>query len=315
LLAETQLAVGQLDEAEEHFRRVLAQRPDEVRARFGMGLVTMAREDWKASRDHFLRCLSSPVARQKASVQLAAVSQRLGDTAAADRYRAQAEHSTKDLEWSDPYMAELLNWAVKKRTRYRYVEQLQASGRHGEALSVVQSMTEEYPDDYYPQMLLAKHFLQIGDLGRAERSLRRALQLAPDKVRVRYYLSLALKEKGEEAERNGDAEEAKASFREAAEQAREALLATPDNGPAYMCLGVSLKHLGERPGAIVALRRAVRCNPELAELHYYLGDILADDGQGAEARHYLQQSLEFAPPNAAWRQAAVARLAALKGKP
>ena len=46
LLAETLLALGSPDEAEEHYRRVLARHPDDVRAHYGLGLLAMARDDW-----------------------------------------------------------------------------------------------------------------------------------------------------------------------------------------------------------------------------------------------------------------------------
>jgi tetratricopeptide (TPR) repeat protein len=314
LLAETLLALGRLDDAEQHFRRVVARRADEPRAHYGLGLLAVAREDWKAARDHFLRCLGSPQARQKASVQLAAVSRRLGDPAGAERFQGQADRFQKDLDWADPFMTESLRWAVRKSDRYRLVEQLEAAGRLADAAAILRPMTEEYPDDYFPHLTLGRHALQMGDEAGAERSLRRALQLAPDKYRVRYMLSLALMTKGEDLARRGDPEQAAASFREATEQARQALAIAPDSGPSYMCLGRSLQHLGERPAAIDALRRAVRCNPELAELHYYLGDILADDGQEAEARRCLQQALDFAPPGVPqpWQAAAQTRLAGLK---
>jgi tetratricopeptide (TPR) repeat protein len=312
LLAENLLALGQTDEAEEQFRRVLARRPDDVRAQFGMGLLAYAREDWPASRDHLLRCLTSPQARQKASALLSAVSQRLGDTAGADRYRAQADRFPKDFDWADPYATEYLNWAAKKRARYRLVEQLEAAGRLADAVAVLRPMATEFPDDHLAQFTLGKYLGQLGDYAGAERALRRALELAPDKAQAHYYLSLVLMKEGEALLRQGEADPARAALREAGEEARQALAITPDNGFAHMSLGLTLKYLGDRPGAIAALRRAVGCNPELAELQFYLGELLADDGQGAEARRYLRQALDLAPAGAPWRQAALARLGALK---
>jgi tetratricopeptide (TPR) repeat protein len=312
LLAETLLALGRLDEAEGHFRRVLDRHPDDLRAQYGVGLLAEARDRWEAARDHFRRCLGNPQSQQKACVQLAAVSQRLGDAAEADKFRQQADRLPKDFDWNDPYVTEYLTHAVKKRRRYRLAEALEAANRLGEAVAVLQPMADDNPDDYLPQLSLAKDLGRMGEFGRAERALRRALQLAPDKAQVHYYLSLILMMEGQDLERQGNADLARKPFREAVERAREALTITPDNGYAYMTLGLSLKHLGERADGLAALRQAVRCNPELPELHFYLGDLLAEEGARAEARRQLEDALEFGAPQAPWRKEAQARLDALK---
>jgi tetratricopeptide (TPR) repeat protein len=311
LLAETLLALGRLDEAEGHYRRVLERRPDDLRGHYGMGLLAIARDDWAGARDHLRPCLGSPQAQKKACVQLAVVSQRLGDDAEADKFRQQADRLPNDLDWTDPYVTEYLKWAVKKRSRYRRADDLTAAGRFAEAIKVLQPMTEDYPDDYLPQLTLARNLGQQGDTARAERALRRANQLAPEKAQVHYYLSLILMLKGEELTKKGEADQARAAFSEAAVWARKVLAVTPDNGLAYLTLGKSLKALGERADALTALRQAVSCSPELAELHYYLGDLLAEDAPGAEARRQLEEALEFGPPQAAWRPQAQARLKAL----
>jgi tetratricopeptide (TPR) repeat protein len=311
VLAETLLTLGRLDDAEAQFQRVLADAPNDARAHFGLGVLLAARQDWQGSRDHLLRCVGSPAAQKKASVQLAVVSQRLGDAAAADRFRSQAEHLPPDLDWNDPFLGEALGWAVQKKDRYRRAESLEAAGRFAEAAAVLRPMTEEYPDDYLPHLMLGRVLGGKGDYRLAEPPLRTALRLAPDKVQAHYYLGLVLLKEGEELSRqDGAAEQARAHFREAADLARQALAVTPDYGFAHMCLGLSLKALGRRDEALAALRKAVRCNPEVAELHYQLGEALADAGQAAEARRHLEHALELAAPDAPWRPAALNRLKA-----
>jgi Flp pilus assembly protein TadD len=201
---------------------------------------------------------------------------------------------------------------VKKRSRYRLAENLEAAGRLAEAAAVLQPMTEDFPDDYLPYLTLGKVLGRMGNYRGAERVLRHAQRLAPEKVQILYYLSLILMMQGQEQIRQGNGEQARTLLQEAVGLARRALTIMPDNGYAYMTLGLSLKELGERAEALIALRQAVRCNPELAELHFYLGDALAEDGREAEARPHLEQALEFGPADASWRQAARTRLAGLK---
>jgi tetratricopeptide (TPR) repeat protein len=312
LLAETLLSLGQLDESEEEFRRVLARKPEMARAHFGLARVTSARQDWQTSRSHLLRCVNSPFARKKASTQLALVCLRLGDEAAAEKYRAQASRLPDDSDWEDPFVTEYLRWAIKKKSRYRLVDSLEAAGRLQEAAAVLRPMAEEYPDDYLPRLTLGKILGQMGDNARAEAVLRESLRLAPNKVQGHHYLSLVLYGQAEQAAREGDPDRARALYGQAADSARQALDLKPDHGLACMSLGLALKRLGQRESALDALRRAVRCNPEYAELHFYLGEMLVETAQQEEAKDQLKQAVEMAPPNAAWKKNA---LALLSGSP
>lgn len=311
MLAETLLALGQLDEAEQHFRQVLAQSADNVRAHFGLALVGSARQDWQTSRTHLLRCLGNPFAQQKACVQLAVVNQRLGHLADAEKFRQQARQLPPDQDWSDPFVTEYLTWAVTKRDRYHLAESLEAAGQLREAAAVLRPMLAQYPDDYLPRIALGKILGRLAQQREAEQVLREALRLAPDKVQSHYYLSLVLFTEAEQAAQHGDRSGVDKLYREAVDQAREALALKPDYGVAYMPLGLSLKRLGQRSEALAALRQAVRCNPEHAELHFYLGELLAADGQSSEARNHLQQAVDMAPANAPWRPTALERLAVL----
>ncbi len=311
-LAETLLALGRRDEAETQFRQVLERNPEDARAHYGMALVAADRQDWQTSQTHLLRCLGNPFAQQKACVQLAFVSQCLSDSANAEKYRQQADRLPPDRDWSDPYVTEYLAWAVTKRNRYRHAESLEASGQLQEAASVVRPMIREYPDDYLALWLLGKILGELGDSREAEQALRQALRLAPDKVQVHYSLGLVLLTQAAEVEQKGDKARAQRLYQEAAERSREALKLKSDYGFAHMTLGLALKGLGKRADALKSLREAVRCNPEHAQMHYYLGDLLAEEERKDEAREQLEQALSMAPPNASWKATAEARLAAIK---
>jgi tetratricopeptide (TPR) repeat protein len=311
ILAESLLTLGRLDEAEAAYRLVLARSPDDLRAHYGLGLVAVARDDWGAARDHLRKCLGNPESQRKACVQLAVVSRRLGDDE-ADKFREQADRLPKDFDWTDSYAMEYLKYGVKKRGRYKLAESQENAGRYSDAVATLQPLSEDYPDDYLVHLTLAKNLGQMGDYARGERAMRRALELAPERSQVQYYLSLFMMMKGQMLQSRGEKDQAEAALREAIEGARKALAIKADHGYALMTLGRSYKALGRKEEALTALRQAVRCNPELPELHFYLGELLAESGEGAEARHHLSQALEFGPPQAKWRPAAKERLDALK---
>ena len=284
--------------------------PDDARANYGLALVYAARQDWQASRTHLLRCAGNPFVQQKACVQLASVCRRLGDEGEAEKFRRMIQRLSMDRDWIDPFVTEYLAWAVKKAKRYRYAESLEAEGRLREAADVLRPLVDESPNDYLPRLALAKVIVRLGEQQRAEQLLREALRLAPEKVQIHYYLSLVLFTHAEALARNGERDPAENFYREAVQQARATIALKPDYGFAYMTLGLSLKALGKRADALTALREAIRCNPEHAELHFYLGEMLAEDGRQVEAREQLQRAIDMGPANASWRPLALARLAA-----
>jgi tetratricopeptide (TPR) repeat protein len=304
-LADTLLELGRIDDAERVYHQVLAHDSEEPRAHLGMGRVAFAREDWETSRSHLLRCINNPFAQKKACTLLSAVSRQLGEKNDADEYQARADRLPTDTEWNDTYVLEYLQLAVKKRSRYHLVDKLDAAGRVAESAQVMQKMVDEFPDDYLAQLTLGKELGKLHEHRRAEQALRKALRLAPNKAQTHYFLGLVLLVEGQERSRQGESERARILFVEAAEQSRQALALMPDDGYAHMSLGLALKHLGERAEAITALRHAVQCNPELSELHYYLGEALAEEGKlPTEARRQLEHALKFAPREAPWRAAA-----------
>jgi tetratricopeptide (TPR) repeat protein len=312
ILAESLLELGRLDESEAEYGRALTRSPDDPRAHYGLGLLAVTRDRWEAAREQFRKCLGNPESQRKACAQLAAVSQRLGDAEEADRFREQADRLPRDFDWTDNYAIEYLKYGVKKGARLKLAESQENAGLYADAVATLRPLSEDYPDDYLVQLALAKNLGQMGDYARAERAMRRAVKLAPDKLQVQSSLSLFLMKKGQQLQRQGARDQAEASFNEAIGAAQRALAIKADHGHALMALGLSYKSLGRRDEAVTTLRQAVRWNPELPELHFYLGEMLAENGEGAEARRHLERALEFGPPQAGWRQAARERLDALK---
>jgi tetratricopeptide (TPR) repeat protein len=314
-LAETLLGLGHAEEAEEHFQQVLAQQPDDPRTHFGLALAASGRADWQSSRSHLLLCLDSPLTRQKASVQLAAVCQRLGQEADAEKYRQQANRLPQDGDWNDPFVNEYLRLAVKKISRYRLIDSLAAAGELREAMALVQPLLKQYPDDSILHLRAGQVLGRMGEYRRAVAHLREARRLAPDQVEILSYLGLALFNQGEESTRKGDPATAAKLYREAFESARQALALKPDSGIASLSLGLSLERLGQRADALAALRQAVRGHPEYPDMHFHLGRMLAAEGQHREAREQLQEAVQMASPRAPWRQTALDLIATCQKDP
>jgi tetratricopeptide (TPR) repeat protein len=312
-LAEVLLAKGQSQEAKAALQSALERSPEDPIVHLFLGVAFLP-DDPAASRDQFLRCQDSPFTRQRACAQLAAIYQRLGEEAAAAELGQRAAALPPDAHWLDPFLAECMQLAVGKPSRFRNAEQLEAQGRLPEAVSQLRALLAESAD-YRAYVALGKDLGQLGDYRGAEEALQTAALLAPEKAQAHYYLARLSLGRAEQLRRQDNEDpEALAQLRAAASQARKVLVRKPDHAMAHMILGLSLKYLGQRAEALASLRTAVACGPELAYPHFYLGEMLAEDGQGAEARTHLEQAVRLAPPDDPQPRTALERLGGPGGK-
>lgn len=297
LLAEALQADGQLEAAEKEIRQVMTDEPQNRRAYFDLGMVAYARADWPRCRIAFEACLGSPHAAKRASMNLATVCERLGDRTSAERYAKMAQRLPTDKDWPDPLAAEYAPLAQRKPNRYGEAEQLEKEGRLTEAAQHAERLVQQYPDDYYPHLMMGRILGPLDRFESAEQHLGEALRLAPDKVQIRYVLAMVYQRRGEKlaATKGPDHPEARASFEAAARTAREVLARRADDGVAHMMLGVALKALGRRADALAELRQAVHCSPEIGELHRVLGLLLVEEARSPEARFHLEEAVRLGP--------------------
>jgi tetratricopeptide (TPR) repeat protein len=306
-LAEALLDRGLDDEAAAALRRALEVNPDDPSVHLDLGLLAYARDDLEDSRDHLRRCVHSPATRRQACARLAEVCRRLGEAGAAADYARQADAAPPDRHWPDPWLADCLQQGAGADDVLGRAGQLEAAGRYAEAAELLRGLSERAPD-YRASVGLGKNLAQLGDLDGAEKALRDAIRLDPDGVQARSMLGKLLWTRAERR-RGGDAAGARPLYEDAAAQAREAVARKPDDGPAYLTLGLALQALGSRAEAITAFRKAVACLPDEADPYLRLGESLAEDGQKEEARKQLEQAVRLAKPDDARPREALARLA------
>src|SRR5262249_31759378 len=144
-LGELLVTMGRPDEAEEPLRRVLEAESNPT-ARFNLGLTALARDDLKAAREQFRRCVHSPFTPKKASVQLAALCHRAGDEEQAAKLSQQASQLPGDFAWPDPYVMEYKQLAIGKQNRLSNIAALELRGMHREAATELQEMVAQFPD-------------------------------------------------------------------------------------------------------------------------------------------------------------------------
>lgn len=124
------------------------------------------------------------------------------------------------------------------------------------------------------------HWLNLGELQRAEPALRRAIDTGPEFVAAYYNYGLLLFKQNRPAE--------------AVSSYEYALLLDPDY-PADYNLALALQHAGETARAEEAYLAAIRKNPENPDPHYNLGLLRANDGRIEAAIDNFREAARLEP--------------------
>jgi tetratricopeptide (TPR) repeat protein len=280
-LSETLLAQGYLDEAEDHFRRLLQREPDHPRAHLGLGRLAMQRQQWKEALPHLQQAAADKRTARAAAIALAELYEQLGDESAAEQARVRVEDLPPDPPWPDPFLDEIQRFNTGKRARLMQADQLFKQGRRAEALALYSQVVHDYPHSEEAWIALGQARYRSGDFANAERILQKAVELAPRFAEAHNYLGLARLAQGK-------LEAAASSF-------QKAVQLKPDFALAYTNLGRCLVQQQKLAAALDAFRAAVRAMPNYAAAHVALAEVLHQMHQDAEALEEVRQALQLSP--------------------
>jgi tetratricopeptide (TPR) repeat protein len=283
-LAETLLGQGRVGEAEEQFRRLLAQDPDNPWARLGLGRVCCRRGEIGPGLAHLRRAAASPLTEKRARSLLAEVHQRRGEPEAARRALRAAGKLPEAHDFPDPYLDELDPLRAGRYARTGRANRLINQGRPREAAALFVEVLRDHPDLAEAWLGLGLAQLHQGDPAGAERALREAVRLDPKVVQGQFYLAVALLRQGKPG--------AAAGF------FREAAALKPDHAPSWYNLGLCRKLRGDRRGAVDALRTAVRHKPNFVEARLELAELLLAGGRRDEGVEELKAVVAMDPGHA-----------------
>lgn len=148
--------------------------------------------------------------------------------------------------------------------------------------------------------LAAKNQMSAGQYGKSVSYLEDAIDAAdraPAKVKANLHY-LKAKALTEMAERETNDDDRKDKFSTSAGEARAALSDDPTLGDAYAVLGISLAGLGNYEEARRQCAQAVRLEPNVAEVRWYLGRILYRQGLFDESIEALKKGIDLTPKDA-----------------
>jgi tetratricopeptide (TPR) repeat protein len=296
-LAEQLLTLGQFDEAEQVLAVVAEKDPDDPRLHFSQAVLAEFRGEHARAIKLFQSLLGHTSARVKAASRLAAIYTRLGQPQRAAEYSQMVKAFPADENWDDTYLREYASLGVSAQRRLgeftRDYNEDNLQDAYEKALKLIRD--SEGKNDV-AHFVLANTLIRMGRLNAAERAVRKALSINPNKAQSLYTLGVVLYFKAHGLRMKGGvtAQEAPAKYREAIGYFRRALRLKPNDSWSHLYMGRALLEMGERKEAIKALRVAVAIHGEAANAQYFLGEALLQDGQLAEARGYLERAVELA---------------------
>jgi len=158
-------------------------------------------------------------------------------------------------------------------------------GDNVSALKSVRRAVELAPENFDAQLALGRALYGAGNDAEAVRAFRAAVALKPSDARALFFLATTL-------ERAGDTEGALAAYRQLA-------LKQPRAYEGHLGLGVMLMKRGgaETDEGIKELALALEIDPNLYEARVTLGRALLSKGRAQEAVEHLRRAAELAPGN------------------
>ena len=168
--------------------------------------------------------------------------------------------------------------------RFLLANQLQQSGRAGEAARQYVDVLEFWPDSFWAHNNLGGALRALGRNDEAIAHFREALRIEPDHAMAHRNLGAALQGQGKTVE--------------AMEHYRQALRIEPDDAKTHNKLATTLQNHGRIAEAIEQYQQVLRIKPDDAQAHTNLGIALNLHGNSKEAIDHFRQALRIDPDDA-----------------
>jgi protein O-GlcNAc transferase len=256
---------GQLPAAEQLYRQILAQAPNNPDGLRLLGLLLL-----QTGR------LGDAVSLLERSIKIApnvaSTHNTFGEALRALNRVSESEAAYRTALRLNPKMPEAWN---------NLANALQQQGRSVEAEDTYRKAIAVRPDYFRAYSNLGNLYLSRSELQLAEQNLRKSLAINANFPPTHAAL-------GEALSRQGKSAEGLASY-------QNAIRLNPNDPDILDGYGRALRHVGRLPEAIAAYRAAVQLNPGDPRLHVNLGEALQHGGQVAAAVESFQRAIELNP--------------------
>lgn len=150
-----------------------------------------------------------------------------------------------------------------------------------QAIDEYRRLLRQTPDEFSIHFNLGNAYLREGRLSEAEEAFNRSLQVRPTAHAALVAMAVIAWRRGE--------------FAESVDYCRQAVSIYSGDALAHQQLGVGLLELGDIPGAVAALEKAVALEPDDKEALSRLGVAYATARRGGDARRCWEKALEIDP--------------------
>lgn len=267
-LASLTMTEGDGTKAIELYRRVLAERPDDVRALTSLGAALETSGDWQGAQAQYRAAATKNPSYSDAVFDLASLDLRHGSL-------AEAEQLLRGLILAHPEDA---------GARAALGNALLASDRSAEAKPMFESALAQAPENIEALSGLARLALNSGDLKESESLLLRAVAQHNDaeaqQLLARVYAGMGLPEK-------------------TLEHLQLWQTVQPKDPQAHRALAQVWRQMGRMQDAIREQKTVTTLVPELADDWNDLGVMEAQAGDKSAARSDLERALQLEPGNKA----------------
>jgi superkiller protein 3 len=277
-LAESLLALGELDEAGELYRSVIESNAGIADAHFGLGRVLVAKGETAAAVKPLQRACELGPRFGPAHYALAMAYRDLGETAKAKQHLALYEQDQYGGPVPpDELMAEVRALKTGANVHLRRGVDLEKAGRIAEAIAEHEKAVELDPEIVQARINLVILYGRAGNFEKAHQHYQAAIQTGAPHAELHYNFGVLAFEKGK-------AQEAKAAF-------AEAINLNPQYAAAHNNLGYLLQAEGRPDEAERHYRTAIENQPNYRLARFHLGRLLAQRRRPREAIAEFEQTL------------------------
>lgn len=288
-LGEIRLLQGRFDEAEAALRKA----PGLTASRGLLGMVALARRDYKAAVEHLRATLEAEPEANRLHHTLALAYRGLGDQAKAAEHLAKA--GQVGLKPADPLLDEVAALRLGERVAIMKGKVAAQAGRHADAATEFRRALEARPESVEARVNLGAVLALSGDREGAAGQFREVLRVDPGNVTAHFNLGSLLAEGG--------------SPGEAIPHLEAAAVSRPRDAEARRLLARALRDAGRPQEALEHYAKALELAPGDETARLGEAETLVRLQRYGEARRKLEEGLQ-AIPGSGLMSHALARLLA-----
>ena len=275
-LAETLLALGELEECERMYRSVTKERPGSALAHYGLGRVESAHGRSVAAISHYRQACQLSETFAAAHYALALAYRDIGKTAKSETYFSLYEkYSSVKQVLEDPFLYEVTELETAAADdHFRRGLSLADADSLPQAVAAFERALEINPELMPAHVNLISLYGRLGQTDRAEQQYRTAVRIDPSRADLYHNFGVLMAEQGK--------------IQAATRAFRKALEVEPSYAEAHSSLGEMLEAQGRLEEATKHYRLAVKNKSNFRLAHSNLGRMLFALGEYEEAiEHFL----------------------------